>query len=361
MLKSALRMNAYPMVDMEFIFYNEIYPHLRLIGQQYPTMARLVSRPGENGHFVLVKGGSAELTIEETSGPVTTPSGTDSSSTPPEGTEDLKSQADIEFWNAIKSSTDPELFKEYLNQFPDGIFAVIAKKRLEDLRADEERPHVPKLVGMDIRSAQQILLELGFKRGNVTSQASGRPRGMVLAQRPEPETISTPGAAIDLVIAQPASSIQVPGVVGMSKEGAAETLAKYGLEIGKTRYVSMREAKASRPGLIVRQEPAEGASVEPKSYVHLVISQGDLIIPNLQGLEQSEALNVLQRSGLSLGTVRRVLKGTPGKIISQTPPAGSRAVQGQKVDIYVAAGIAQPLSPTTAPRTLEQRLVVPND
>src|SRR6185436_21117157 len=43
------------------------------------------------------------------------------------------SEAEKEFWNEVKDSTDPEDVKLYLEQFPKGMFADAAKKKLAEL------------------------------------------------------------------------------------------------------------------------------------------------------------------------------------------------------------------------------------
>jgi len=55
-LKAALRANPYPAIDLELLFYSQVYPGLLQTGQQSPTMNRLVNRPGEDGQFVLFRG-----------------------------------------------------------------------------------------------------------------------------------------------------------------------------------------------------------------------------------------------------------------------------------------------------------------
>jgi len=55
LLKQALEENTYPMVDLEYLFFSKVYPGLKFIGQQEPTLARLVSGPEENGQFVLLQ------------------------------------------------------------------------------------------------------------------------------------------------------------------------------------------------------------------------------------------------------------------------------------------------------------------
>lgn len=42
---------------------------------------------------------------------------------------------ELEFWDSIKNSSDPDDFREYLRKYPDGDFAGIANNRLKKLRA----------------------------------------------------------------------------------------------------------------------------------------------------------------------------------------------------------------------------------
>jgi hypothetical protein len=54
LLKDALRQNRRPVVDMEYLFYKEVYPGLRTL-QQDPVMTRLVTGPNQDGQFILVR------------------------------------------------------------------------------------------------------------------------------------------------------------------------------------------------------------------------------------------------------------------------------------------------------------------
>jgi len=51
--------------------------------------------------------------------------------------------ADIAFWNSIVDEDDLRLFRAYLTQFPDGIFAAIARIRIEALRQEAAAPPAP--------------------------------------------------------------------------------------------------------------------------------------------------------------------------------------------------------------------------
>lgn len=44
-------------------------------------------------------------------------------------------EADIEYWKSIAASNDPALFRSYLEAFPDGTFANLARQRIDSLEA----------------------------------------------------------------------------------------------------------------------------------------------------------------------------------------------------------------------------------
>lgn len=60
-------------------------------------------------------------------------------------------QADMLFWQSIKDSGSPPLFEEYLRRFPDGLFAAIARQRLEsaaDASVAQEESTAPPSPGV---------------------------------------------------------------------------------------------------------------------------------------------------------------------------------------------------------------------
>ena len=61
--------------------------------------------------------------------------------------EDSTGAIELSFWETIKDSAEPEMFKEYLRQFPAGVYAGLARIKLKLLGgdADEEVSSVPNL------------------------------------------------------------------------------------------------------------------------------------------------------------------------------------------------------------------------
>jgi hypothetical protein len=64
--KQALENNPYPAMDAELLFFKEVYPKLRLVGQQEPAIARVVSGPEQDGQFVLLRTASIKSTASTT-------------------------------------------------------------------------------------------------------------------------------------------------------------------------------------------------------------------------------------------------------------------------------------------------------
>jgi len=60
---------------------------------------------------------------------------------------------------------------------------------------------IPKLFGMRLRAARDLLEQQGFKTGKVRYDSDGdHTPGIVLAQKPAPPAAAPPGTAIDLTI-----------------------------------------------------------------------------------------------------------------------------------------------------------------
>ena len=47
---------------------------------------------------------------------------------------------ELAFWQTIHKSDDPDMFREYLNQFPEGVFAGLAKLKIKKLGGDTSAP-----------------------------------------------------------------------------------------------------------------------------------------------------------------------------------------------------------------------------
>jgi hypothetical protein len=66
----------------------------------------------------------------------------------PESTQAEDSSLELEFWKSIKESGDPDMYREYLRQFPSGVYAGLAKIKLQELSADK-KVHAASVPNLD--------------------------------------------------------------------------------------------------------------------------------------------------------------------------------------------------------------------
>ena len=131
--------------------------------------------------------------------------------------------------------------------------------------------------------------------------------------------------------------ITVPDVTGKQM-----TLARQILEDQHLRVTVAETYDASVPvGVVVSQTPEAGTMVKEERAITIYVSKGgeEIEMPNLRGLNQSDAIDKLQQMGLRLGSAYETFSDEDsGTVISQDPRSGTRISKGQTVDITVSKG-----------------------
>lgn len=131
--------------------------------------------------------------------------------------------------------------------------------------------------------------------------------------------------------------IAVPALVGRDEPTALKLLKTVGLSVGD-RATKPDDAQV---GLVLDQQPAAGALVEPDEQVSLVVAvRSKIAVPELVGLEGESADKVLQEVGL------RSVRGAPvnvrpdkdGLVADQDPKAGAELDEGDQVRIRLGRG-----------------------
>ena len=151
--------------------------------------------------------------------------------------------------------------------------------------------------------------------------------------------ISLGGTLAFLNITNPAE-VQLPEVVGMSKEEAQKTVEDLKLVF----EVSSEEFNKDVPeGYVISQDPTYIADYHVKegSTVKVVISKGQekTTVPNVEGEERSEAIRMLEDAKLKAEVIEETSKTVKeGYVISQEVEADSEAYAGDTVKIHVSTG-----------------------
>lgn len=139
------------------------------------------------------------------------------------------------------------------------------------------------------------------------------------------------------------ATVAVPDVVGAPASDAQAALRDAGLR------ANLHTVPSARPGgTVVAQNPGAGAEVDEGSAVRLNVSAGGTppappepepaTVPDVVGLEQTEAVRALQQAGLE-ASVQLVPSEEPqSRVVAQAREPGASVERGDAVQINVSTG-----------------------
>jgi len=139
--------------------------------------------------------------------------------------------------------------------------------RLE-VGVEQKKVAVPNVVGMLKDDAERTLKNAGFQV-TVTEEASSEvEEGRVIRQSPLANQKVAEGSTVTIVVSTGPAKVNVPNLVGKSKEEAESILAGLGLEPDVSYTVD-----PAHVGKVVDQNPPAGTEVEEGSQVEIVVGR----------------------------------------------------------------------------------------
>lgn len=148
-------------------------------------------------------------------------------------------------------------------------------------------------------------------------------------------------------------SFRVPNFVGSQSVDALNTAKVLGLQL----IVTDEQGKVFRSldGVVTGQTPAAEQEVAEGTPVRVAISTSTVTTPTVVGLSLNQALAVLLRAKLQLGTTQSkyVRDAREGTILEQSPAPGIRVPAGSPVSVTVAT--QAPTQAPPSPRPLSKR------
>ena len=224
---------------------------------------------------------------------------------------------------------------------------------------DTQLVPIPNVVALSLEEARTRLAAEGFVVGEITTEErEDLARDSVISSDPPAETPALQGSAVNLVVAAPPSSVQVPGeVIGVSEIDARAVLEAPPYEFVVTTDVRSSPTVAANTVMEIR--PGPGELVEKGSNVTIIVSTGpeDVRVPVVVGRTEAQARNTLTEIGLI--PVVQYQDGNfgaaeDGRVLSQSLPVGSKVRPGTEVNVVVARNTAPPpttVAPTTTTTT----------
>ncbi|MDP9479798.1 MAG: PASTA domain-containing protein, partial [Actinomycetota bacterium] len=130
---------------------------------------------------------------------------------------------------------------------------------------------VPSVESLPRDQAVQTLDQAGFGAELRERESSVAQAGVVLDQTPSEGQSAKRGSSVILAVGAGPSTVEVPGVVGLSEAAARAALDRAGLVVG-TRYEVPSETAPE--GQVVEQGYPAGSAVDPGTAVNLGVSSG---------------------------------------------------------------------------------------
>jgi len=197
---------------------------------------------------------------------------------------------------------------------------------------------IPDLSGMPEADARAALVASGFAVHTVRREFNNHVAdGGVISW--DPTASARSGSVVELVVSVGAVQVEVPDVRGRTLAEAADELRALDLETDSREVHGQLE-----PGLVLRTEPAAGTIVDATTPIRIDVSLGPepVEIPNVVGLPESEAVQVLSLEGLEPDFAERVHDDTvpADAVISQDPEPGAEGFKGDTVTLVVSRGPA---------------------
>lgn len=194
----------------------------------------------------------------------------------------------------------------------------------------------PNLIGMQVDDAREFLRQNGITLKPETRYDEKASKGTIIAQTPAADMkIKSPGE-IKVIVSDGQEMVKIPDLTSMSTKDAQYELQKYGLQI-KTIYEHSSEMPQD---YVIRQNPAPDSLIAKNSEIEVFISNGPspkAKVPNLVGIKESQARNLVSQNKLVLGEVNYSSdSGKPyGVVLSQSLVPESEVDNFSKIDIVV--------------------------
>jgi beta-lactam-binding protein with PASTA domain len=203
---------------------------------------------------------------------------------------------------------------------------------------------MPDLTGMAAADAVKALQKRKLV-ATLEQTPSKQAPGTVLAQDPKPGKRAKPGTKVTLQVSKGRPSVDVPDLVGETRQDALATLRKAGLA------ANVVEVPSSQPaGAVVAQSPAAGAAAAQGSPVRLNVSAGPRQAPGPAPTTTAATATAPRPKGNDYtgmrldAAARQIAAGRQQAIVEYVPssqPAGvvvSNAREGGKERLRVSAG-----------------------
>jgi serine/threonine-protein kinase len=204
---------------------------------------------------------------------------------------------------------------------------------------------VPSVLNAAKADAQTKIEAANLVYAEAPPQASADvPVGAVISQDPTAGAQVSVGSTVTVVLSSGADTVPVPDLAGLTQQQARDALKAAGLLVGN---VTTQDSKDVARDRIISTNPPAGSELARDTEVSLVVSTGQVQLPDVVDMGYLEARDKLLELGLVVEPQYAENSTVdPDTVIGQDPQPG-KVDQGSKVVLTVAKAAA-PTTPATS-------------
>lgn len=169
----------------------------------------------------------------------------------------------------------------------------------------------------------QALRDQGLLVLRITEASDEIAAGVIIRTDPPAGTRVPERTTIEIVVSSGKLETSVPFLTGLTEESARAALEGVGLVLG---VISPANSANVVKGSVIESVPAANERVPGGSVVNLLVSDGQVQVPNVENLSISEAQRIMQAPEVGFSVViaqPEACAGTAGTLVgSQSIPAG---------------------------------------
>jgi serine/threonine protein kinase/beta-lactam-binding protein with PASTA domain len=197
---------------------------------------------------------------------------------------------------------------------------------LRDQTPEVTKTAIPDVTGQTYDEASSQLEAANFKVEKSEQADDTVAEGDVISQDPAGGTEVEAGATVTLMVSTGKEKVAIPRLSGYTYDDAKNLLEgdQYGLQVEKSEQDSTAPEDE-----VINSNPPEGTDVDKGSTVTLLVSRGELSVPNVVGQSVDSATSELKDAGFKV----KVDGPKDGIVTDQDPGDGDTAKKGSKVKL----------------------------
>ena len=179
----------------------------------------------------------------------------------------------------------------------------------------------------------QTLRDQGLLVLRITEASDEIPVGVIIRTDPPAGTDVPERTTIEVVVSSGKLETTVPNLSGLTEEAARAALESAGLALG---VISPGNSATVVKGSVIESVPAANERVPGGSVVNLLVSDGQVQVPNVENLSVSEAQRILQAPEVGLKVViaqPEECTGTVGTLVASQSIAAGLAEQRSSITL----------------------------